>query len=80
MIPPTNNWRKRRTNNTWSLLQTTGRKDEQTRHDPSYKQQAEKTNKQDMITTGGKDEPNIACMRKLYRTSQHKNTIGQHKN
>jgi hypothetical protein len=30
-------------------MQTTGGKDEQTRHDPSYKQQEEKTNKQDMI-------------------------------
>jgi hypothetical protein len=38
MIPRTNNWRKRRTNKTWSLLQTTGGKDEQIRHDPSYKQ------------------------------------------
>jgi hypothetical protein len=49
MIPPTNNWRKRRTNKTCSLLQTTEGKDEQIRHDPSYKELEEKTNKQDMI-------------------------------
>jgi 5-methylcytosine-specific restriction endonuclease McrA len=49
MIPHKNNWRKRRTNKTWSLLQKTDGKDEQIRHDPSYKQQEEKTNTQDMI-------------------------------
>jgi hypothetical protein len=42
-----------------SLLQTTGDKDKQTRHELSYKQLEIKTNKQDMSllqTTGGKDE------------------------
>jgi hypothetical protein len=33
---------------TCSLLQTTGGKDKQTRHEPSYKQLEVKTNKQDM--------------------------------
>jgi hypothetical protein len=37
------------TNKTLSFLQTTGGKDEQTRHDPSYIQLEIKTNKQDMI-------------------------------
>jgi hypothetical protein len=36
----------RRTNNTSALLQTTGGKDEQTIHEPSYKQLEVKTNKQ----------------------------------
>jgi hypothetical protein len=48
MNPPTNNWRWRRTNKTWVLLQTTGGEDEQARHEPSYKQLEVKTNKQDM--------------------------------
>jgi hypothetical protein len=48
MSPPTNNWRLRRTNNTSALLQTTGGKDEQTIHEPSYKQLEVKTNKQYM--------------------------------
>jgi hypothetical protein len=46
MSPPTNNWRKRRTNNTRALLQKTGGKDEQTIHEPSYKHLEVKTNKQ----------------------------------